>query len=33
MATPKDASYIICMNIALRMPLTVDQYLAWTRAR
>jgi Uma2 family endonuclease len=33
MATPKDASYTICMNIALRTPLTVDQYLAWARAQ
>ena len=33
MATPKDASYITCMNIALRTPLTVDQYLAWARAQ
>src|SRR5215510_5894397 len=33
MATPKDASYISCMNIALRTPLTVDQYLAWARAQ
>ena len=33
MATPRDASYISCMNIALRTPLTVDQYLAWARAQ
>jgi len=33
MATPKDASYIICMNIALRTPLTVDDYLAWARTQ
>ena len=33
MATREDASYIICMNIALRTPLTVDQYLAWARAQ
>jgi Uma2 family endonuclease len=33
MATREDASYITCMNIALRTPLTVDQYLAWARAQ
>jgi Uma2 family endonuclease len=33
MATHQDASYITSMNIALRTPLTVDQYLAWARAQ
>jgi Uma2 family endonuclease len=33
MATPNYASYITCMNVALRTPLTVDQYLAWARAQ
>src|SRR5712671_4244829 len=33
MATPRDASYISCMNIALRTPLTVDDYLAWARTQ
>ena len=33
MATPNHASYITCMNVALRTPLTVDQYLAWARAQ
>src|SRR5262245_43749212 len=33
MATPNYASYITCMNVALRTPLTVDQYPAWARAQ
>jgi len=33
MAITEDARYIASMNIALRTPLTVDDYLAWARTQ
>jgi hypothetical protein len=33
MATCATARYIFSMNVALRTPLTVDDYLAWARTQ
>src|SRR5262249_61178504 len=33
MVITEDARYIASMNIALRTPLTVDDYLAWARTQ